>query len=64
MEVIFSNNEDIVKMDSKKTARNQIKQFLQTEFPVIWSLLIHFKEEINEDYEQELEQYNKYIQAM
>lgn len=64
MEVIFSNNEDIVKMDSKKTARNQIKQFLQTEFPVIWSILIHFKEEINEDYERELEQYNKYIQAM
>lgn len=64
MQVVFSNNEDIVKIDSKKTARNQIKQFLQTEFPTIWSILIHFEQEINEDYEQELEKYNKYIQAM
>ena len=64
MEVVFSNNEDIQKMDSKKTARNQIKQFLQAEFPVIWSILTHFEQEVNEQYEQQLEQYNKYIKAM
>lgn len=64
MQVVFSNNEDIVKMDSKKTARNQIKRFLQTEFPVIWNILIQFPQQINEKYEQELEQYNKYIKAM
>lgn len=63
MQVVFSNNEDIVKMDSKKTARNQIKRFLQTEFPVIWSILIQFPQQINEKYEQELEKYNKYTKA-
>lgn len=62
MQVVFSNNEDIIKMDSKKTARNQIKRFLQTEFPVIWSILIHFEQEVNEEYEQQLEKYNNYQQ--
>ena len=62
MQVVFSNNEDIIKMDSKKTARNQIKRFLQTEFPTIWSILIHFEQELNEEYEQELKKYNNYQQ--
>lgn len=64
MQVVFSNNEDIQKRDNKKNARNQIKDFLQTEFPTIWSILIHFEQEVNEEYEQELKKYNNYLQQM
>lgn len=61
MQVVFSNNEDIQKRDVNNTAKNRIKDFIQHFFPTIWSILIHFKEEINEDYEQELQQYNNYL---
>lgn len=64
MQVIFSNNEDIQKKDVNNTARNQIKNFMQAEFPTIWNILTHFEQEVNEDYEQELEQYNKYCDQM
>ena len=61
MQVIFSNNEEIQTMDARKGPRNQIKNFIKTEFPTIWNILTHFKEEANEQYDQQLEQYNQFI---
>ena len=62
MEVIFSNNEDIKKRDQKNGPRNQIKDFFANHFPTMWEILTHFEEEQNQNYEQELEQYNQFIE--
>ena len=48
-------------MDARKGPRNKIKNFIKAEFPTIWSILTQFKQQLNEQYDQQLQQYNQFI---
>ena len=64
MQVVFSNNEDIQKMDKNNGPRNHIKEFIKSCLPTMWSLLISFPQQINDNYEVEMNQYNQFIEQI